>query len=109
MQGGPKNKKPDDLVKSILEKAAQYDSYFVIFLKMQRGGVHSDEPKGRKLTEETSEDAENVARHLIFWRNGFSIDDGPLFEYNDPKNQKYLEAINSGSVQLFCWYLWYHF
>ena len=24
MQGGPKNKKPDDLVKSILEKAAQY-------------------------------------------------------------------------------------
>ncbi len=37
-----------------------------------------------------------VERNLTFWRNGFSIDDGPLFEYSDPKNQKYLEAINDG-------------
>ena len=56
-----------------------------------------EEPKGRKLgEEEQEEDVEPVERNLTFWRNGFSIDDGPLFEYSDPKNQKYLEAIKSG-------------
>ncbi len=56
-----------------------------------------EEPKGRKLGDEgNDDDLEPAVRNLTFWKNGFSIDDGPLYEYSDPKNQKYLEAIKSG-------------
>lgn len=37
-----------------------------------------------------------VTRTLTFWRNGFSIEDGPLHSYNDPENKRVLEAIHSG-------------
>lgn len=37
-----------------------------------------------------------VTRALTFWRNGFSIEDGPLMEYTDPANQQILEDIKAG-------------
>lgn len=37
-----------------------------------------------------------VTRHLTFWRNGFSVEDGPLLRYDDPANEEFLKAINSG-------------
>ncbi|KAI9357127.1 ubiquitin-related domain-containing protein [Pilaira anomala] len=46
------------------------------------------------------EDTEPVTRHLTFWRNGFSVDDGPLYLYTDPANQEMLTAINSGRAPL---------
>ncbi|KAF8475980.1 hypothetical protein BDZ91DRAFT_689772 [Kalaharituber pfeilii] len=39
---------------------------------------------------------EIVSRSLTFWRNGFSIEDGPLMRYDDPNNQEILRAIQSG-------------
>ncbi|TPX42883.1 hypothetical protein SeMB42_g04548 [Synchytrium endobioticum] len=42
------------------------------------------------------QDLEPVERQLTFWRNGFSIDDGPLRDYNDPENEEFLRAINNG-------------
>uniref|UniRef100_A0A1D1XUV3 UBX domain-containing protein 1 n=1 Tax=Anthurium amnicola TaxID=1678845 RepID=A0A1D1XUV3_9ARAE len=41
-----------------------------------------------------------VVRHLTFWRNGFSIEDGPLMAYDDPANEDFLKAINSGRAPL---------
>ncbi|CAJ0843373.1 7288_t:CDS:10, partial [Entrophospora sp. SA101] len=38
-------------------------------------------------------------RHLTFWRNGFSVEDGPLMAYDDPENQEFLKAIRSGQNQ----------
>ena len=35
---------------------------------------------------------------LKLWQNGFSIDDGPLREYQDPANQEFLSAIKRGLV-----------
>lgn len=45
---------------------------------------------------EDEEDEEPQTRALTFWRDGFSIEDGPLFRYDDPKNKDLLEAIKSG-------------
>ncbi|WVQ93390.1 hypothetical protein IAU59_000459 [Kwoniella sp. CBS 9459] len=43
------------------------------------------------------ENDDNVqTRRLTFWRNGFSIEDGPLLSYDDPQNQQLLKAIESG-------------
>ncbi|GAN10794.1 SEP-domain-containing protein [Mucor ambiguus] len=46
------------------------------------------------------DDLEPVTRHLTFWRNGFSVDDGPLYLFSDPANQEMLTAINSGRAPL---------
>ncbi|KAF2754001.1 SEP-domain-containing protein [Pseudovirgaria hyperparasitica] len=37
-------------------------------------------------------------RDLHIWRNGFSVDDGPLYRYDDPANAGYLEMINRGQA-----------
>ena len=41
-------------------------------------------------------DEEPVTRHLTFWRNGFSIEDGPLLSFDEPRNRELLEAIQAG-------------
>lgn len=37
-----------------------------------------------------------VDRHLTFWSNGFSIDDGELMSYEDPSAQEFLKAVQNG-------------
>ncbi|KAI8905589.1 SEP-domain-containing protein [Gorgonomyces haynaldii] len=90
---------PDDLVKDILQQA-------------QANGERRQEPKsaftgsGRKLGSDESpsipvegeDEIETVERELIFWKDGFSLGDGPLMRYDDPQNQKILEIIKSGRV-----------
>jgi UBX domain-containing protein 1 len=44
--------------------------------------------------------APRVNRELHLWRDGFSVDDGPLFRYDDPANARTLEMINSGHAPL---------
>jgi UBX domain-containing protein 1 len=92
----------NDLVKQILEQA-------------QKGGEkHQEQPKettfighSNKLgAEETAQASsssssqppknEQVSRLLTFWKDGFSIEDGPLLRYDDPENQAHLTAIKSG-------------
>jgi len=44
--------------------------------------------------------AERAHRELHLWRDGFSVDDGPLFRYDDPANARTLEMINTGHAPL---------
>jgi UBX domain-containing protein 1 len=37
-----------------------------------------------------------VIRHLTFWRDGFSVEDGELMRYDDPANDQILAEINAG-------------
>lgn len=53
-------------------------------------------PAAPPAPEEDEEEEEVQTRHLIFWRNGFSIEDGPLMAYDAPGNQDILRAIQSG-------------
>ncbi|KAK8187024.1 Cdc48-dependent protein degradation adaptor protein-like protein [Phyllosticta capitalensis] len=43
---------------------------------------------------------EHVRRIMHLWRDGFSIDDGRLFRYDDPANRGLLDMINSGRAPL---------
>jgi hypothetical protein len=36
--------------------------------------------------------------NLNFWSNGFSVDDGPLRDMNDPENAEFLDAVKRGWV-----------
>ncbi|KAI9320134.1 SEP domain-containing protein [Dichotomocladium elegans] len=58
------------------------------------------ETVGTESVEEEDTDLQPVTRYLTFWRNGFSVDDGPLYRYDDPANQTMLTAINSGRAPL---------
>ncbi|KND02930.1 protein phosphatase regulator SHP1 [Spizellomyces punctatus DAOM BR117] len=104
MQGGPKS---DQLVKKILDKAAKSGPAPEEFKKNEKktfvgAGYRlgsEDEPVGPSTpaVQPSARTApEPVERHLTFWRNGFSIDDGPLRGYDDPESQEFLRAINSG-------------
>ncbi|KAF2191986.1 SEP-domain-containing protein [Zopfia rhizophila CBS 207.26] len=44
--------------------------------------------------------APRAHRELHLWRDGFSVDDGPLYRYDDPANARTLEMINSGHAPL---------
>ncbi|KAF2200917.1 SEP-domain-containing protein [Delitschia confertaspora ATCC 74209] len=46
------------------------------------------------------EPAPRVIRQLHLWRDGFSVDDGDLYRYDDPANAQTLELINSGHAPL---------
>ncbi|XP_052201302.1 plant UBX domain-containing protein 4 [Diospyros lotus] len=52
---------------------------------------------GRLLTGETVPSApqqpEAVIHNIVFWRNGFTVNDGPLRSLNDPGNAAFLESI----------------
>ncbi|KDQ07832.1 hypothetical protein BOTBODRAFT_38519 [Botryobasidium botryosum FD-172 SS1] len=41
---------------------------------------------------------ELAIRNITFWKDGFSVEDGPLMRYDDPNTQKTLDAINSGNA-----------
>lgn len=43
---------------------------------------------------------EKVTRTITFWKEGFSVDDGELYKYDDPQNQTYLKQLNMGRAPL---------
>jgi len=55
------------------------------------------DPTNPQATESEDEfEAQRVVRELTFWQEGFSVDDGPLYRYDDPANAQLLEQINAG-------------
>lgn len=50
--------------------------------------------------DEDDEELETAQRRLIFWRDGFSIEDGELYRYDEPRNQELLQAIHAGRAPL---------
>ncbi|ORZ20317.1 hypothetical protein BCR42DRAFT_346927 [Absidia repens] len=115
VQDPSKRGKGNNLVDEILKKAAaggpapddsedekkSKPSYFT-------GSGHTlgseDEPSvvvnDPSTSEPTAESLPSVTRYLTFWRNGFSVDDGPLLRYDDPANSAMLDSINSGRAPL---------
>lgn len=58
------------------------------------------QPSSNEGSQPQSPELENVERHMTFWRNGFTIEDGPLLRYDDPANQNLLNAIQSGRAPM---------
>jgi UBX domain-containing protein 1 len=56
----------------------------------------SDSGMGQDEEDEGEDDDEAQVRHLTFWKDGFSVEDGPLLRYDDPANKEVLAAIKAG-------------
>lgn len=54
---------------------------------------------GRLLSGETVQNASNsqqpesVVHNIVFWSNGFTVNDGPLRRLDDPANASFLEVL----------------
>ncbi|KAF9934933.1 hypothetical protein BGZ65_003570 [Modicella reniformis] len=59
--------------------------------------VVSQEPESSTAAPEA---LETVTRTLTFWRNGYSLEDGPLMSYTDPANRDFLDQISSGYLNV---------
>jgi UBX domain-containing protein 1 len=59
-------------------------------------GARRPPQDGRDLPEDYEE--ESVTRHLTLWRDGFSVEDGPLMRYDDPQHAATLQAIQNGTA-----------
>ncbi|KAJ7851536.1 SEP-domain-containing protein [Mycena olivaceomarginata] len=83
-----------DLVRDLLRKAQEEDRGFF------SGGGHTLGGEGSSSTyvpgaRQEVED-ELAIRRLTFWRDGFTVEDGPLMRYDDPANADVLAAIHAG-------------
>uniref|UniRef100_A0A7S3A089 UBX domain-containing protein n=2 Tax=Rhodosorus marinus TaxID=101924 RepID=A0A7S3A089_9RHOD len=53
----------------------------------------------QQVVEDTTADGPAEVHYaLTFWRDGFTVDDGPFRRYDDPANRQFLEEIERGSV-----------
>ncbi|TIA91799.1 hypothetical protein E3P99_00907 [Wallemia hederae] len=115
-RGGPRG--PNDIVGDIMKKAAESNEEAgESFTKTSKEQSNAFSGRGNRLgaEDETADanqsasfetdddweevdDEEPVNRSLTFWRDGFSIDDGPLMRYDE--HQETLDALNSGRAPL---------
>ncbi|CAG8701891.1 6797_t:CDS:10 [Racocetra persica] len=106
----PGSKQPRSLVQDILKKATEggrgYEEPETTPAPRTFTGtgyrLGSDEEPSVEVNSQpsTTEPPRTVVRHLTFWRDGFSIEDGPLMAYDDPANEEFLKAINNGRAPL---------
>ena len=59
------------------------------------------------MSNPVSNSLPTAERILTFWKDGFSIDDGPLMRFDAPENQEFLEMIKSGYFLNF--YIFFNF
>lgn len=122
----PNQANPRDQINNILKRARQSVGTFPLAVDMltqcrnaPRPGGEEEEPSSHFRGAGTTlggDDAPSRAipdptanipappprahRELHLWRDGFSVDDGPLFRYDDPANARTLEMINTGHAPL---------
>lgn len=61
--------------------------------------VIGDEPEPEASTQQRTS-LPRVTRILHLWQDGFSVDDGPLYRFDDPANAPTLALINQGRAPL---------
>lgn len=59
-----------------------------------------EDPLQRMRERVQRQQRERVTRTLHLWADGVSIDDGPLFRFDDPANQAMMEEINRGRAPM---------
>lgn len=61
-----------------------------------RLGEDLEEPADVEDDDDSEDESHVTQRALTFWREGFTVDDGPLRRYDDPANKQFLDAVSRG-------------
>ncbi|KAL3898396.1 MAG: hypothetical protein SGCHY_002769 [Lobulomycetales sp.] len=122
VQGAPSSDRANQLVKDILQMAAEQGSSEQAGesgaqriqarpptftgrgnrLGGENDPVATSSAVAAEQTQASGEDLPLVERRLTFYRNGFVIDNHPevLHDYNDPRNQLFLKQLKDGMANL---------
>lgn len=108
---GPKDKKkdPQQLVKEMFQSAREHGGQVLDELGPTAGPSRLFSGAGFRLGDDVSQESQPVTGTpgepqpavpmvLKMWRNGFSVDDGPLRSYRDPENANFLSSIRRGEI-----------
>lgn len=110
---GPKSKKnPESIVKDMFKqakenalvvdpesKAKKSNAFTGSGFTLGTNENDSSQVPGRPSTSKSGSDSDDEQETILrLWRNGFTVDDGPLREYEDPSNEQFLAAISRGEV-----------
>ncbi|PAV15026.1 SEP-domain-containing [Pyrrhoderma noxium] len=98
-----------DIVKNLLQRAEQHgrppvpeDDGQLSPFSGAGNTLGSDEIESRVVPDpnaaSSSAPTESVVRHITFWRNGFTVGDGPLMDYDVPENAEILRSIEQGQA-----------
>ncbi|KAH3950424.1 hypothetical protein HBI56_155940 [Parastagonospora nodorum] len=108
----PNAANPRDQINNILKRARQNaprpggdDERPSSFFRGTGTTLGGDDAPSRTIPDPNAAAAaaappERAHRELHLWRDGFSVDDGALFRYDDPANARTLEMINTGHAPL---------
>ncbi|KAL5117433.1 protein phosphatase regulator [Pleosporales sp. CAS-2024a] len=106
----PNAANPRDQINNILKRARQNaprpggdDARPTSHFRGAGTTLGSDDTPSRTIADPNAGAAappERAHRELHLWRDGFSVDDGALFRYDDPANARTLELINTGHAPL---------
>ncbi|XP_071454790.1 NSFL1 cofactor p47 [Hetaerina americana] len=109
---GPSKKKQKDIV-SVMFQSAQEQGAEIVDPRNQahgsKGRVATFTGTGYKLGQSnddtevvhspsTSRQESQTEVTLKMWREGFSVDDGPLRLYSDPESREFLDAVRQGEL-----------
>ncbi|KAL1593850.1 protein phosphatase regulator [Paraconiothyrium brasiliense] len=106
----PNQSNPRDQINNILRRARQNaprpggdDEQPVSRFRGTGMTLGGDDAPSREIPDPTASAPSlppRAHRELHLWRDGFSVDDGDLFRYDDPANARTLEMINTGHAPL---------
>lgn len=60
----------------------------------------TEEGESERIGTSSNKPLEKVKKTCTFWKDGFSIGDGPLYRYDNPANAQYLEQMKQGSAPI---------
>jgi UBX domain-containing protein 1 len=90
----------------VFDAAKKYSSFYFDLHRLGAQAPTSEAPKpfkgsGHRLGEtsiSTNPQEDNTPKKvsIIFWKNGFTVGDGPLRDNNDPMNASFLQSIKKG-------------
>lgn len=114
---GPRKKSSDNIVKDLFKSAREHGAEEVSSgAPASTSGQSSFVFRGAayRLGESPSDSHQPVPGtagtmpqkvkevHIILklWKNGFSVDDGPLRDFNSPENKEFLQSISKGEIPM---------
>jgi len=88
----------DDVMKTAKKSGAVHGYDYKSEDQSFTGGGYRLGASNVPTTQVPSTKNREVRVKIVFWKNGFTVSDGPLRSFNDPDNQTFLDSVSKGLI-----------